>query len=219
MVKPCLCTKCAKKRPLPASPSAHSPSPPPLAQRIRTDIHVGESEIESPEKEILRSPPFPENSPSPISPCAKGPSPAPLVFTPVKSSCLNCEAKMTSDHQCEDSGASSAYLDSLPLCHYCCHLGSGDYPVHYYMQCMCDDDDCTCKCYCSGAQLVHKQHVFPARFLTSEPMDLVQVPRAKAIADKRTEETRGYCPACTSSSCVKYMMEDGLCLSRIDNIL
>ena len=78
-------TKCAKKRPLPASPSAHSPSPPPLAQRIRTDIHVGESEIESPEKEILRSPPFPENSPSPISPCKKGlPSPAPLVFTPVK---------------------------------------------------------------------------------------------------------------------------------------
>ena len=126
---------------------------------------------------------------------------------------------MAPDHQCEDSGASSAYLDSLPLCHYCCHLGSGDYPVHYYMQCMCDDDDCTCKCYCSGAQLVHKQHVFPARFLTSEPMDLVQVPRAKAIADKRTEETRGYCPACTSSSCVKYMMEDGLCLSRIDNIL
>ena len=40
--------------------------------------------MESPEKEILRSPPFPENSLSPISSCAKGlPSPAPLVFTPV----------------------------------------------------------------------------------------------------------------------------------------
>ena len=26
-------------------------------------------------------------------------------------------------------------------------------------------------------------------------------------------QTRGYCPACTSSLCVKYMMEDGLCLT------
>ena len=138
-----------------------------------------------------------------------------MKWLPVKTSCLNCEAEMAPDHQCEDSGnvAVPAYLGSLPLCHYCCHLGSGDYPVHYFMQCMCDDKVCTCKCYCSGAQLVHKRHVFPARFLTSEPMDLVQVPRAKAIADERTEKTRGYCPACTSSSCVKYMMEDGLCLT------
>ena len=77
-------TQTSRKRPLPDSPSAPSPSNiPPLAQRIREDIHVEESEIESPEKEILRSSTFPENS-SPISPCAKGlPSPTPLVFTPV----------------------------------------------------------------------------------------------------------------------------------------
>ena len=46
-----------KKRPLPDSPSALSPSNlPPLSQRIRKDIQIGESEAESPEKEVLRSP-------------------------------------------------------------------------------------------------------------------------------------------------------------------
>ena len=90
--------------PFPDSPNAPSPSHlPPLAQRIRADIHVLESELESPEH--LRSPPRPVNSPYPISPCLKGlPSPAPLVFTPVpsrKSRCLNCEGEMTPDHQCQ----------------------------------------------------------------------------------------------------------------------
>ena len=74
-----------------------------LAQRIRADIHVLESELESPEH--LRSPPRPFNSPSSISPCLKGlPSPAPLGFTPVpsrKSICSNCDAEMTPDHQCD----------------------------------------------------------------------------------------------------------------------
>ena len=121
---------------------------------------------------------------------------------------------MTPDHQCEASDRMEvpAYLGSLPLCHYCCHLGSGDFPVHYFMQCMCDDKDCSCKCYCSGAQLKHKHHVFPARFLNVEPMDPSEVPKAKVIADERTERTRGYYPNCDSPSCVKYMKEDGLCL-------
>ena len=101
-------TQSSKKRPFPDSLSAPSPSNlPPLAQRIRSDIQVGECEVDSPEKEILRSSPFMENSLPPISPCAEGtPSPAPLVFTPVtqqKSNCLNCEALMTLDHQCEVS--------------------------------------------------------------------------------------------------------------------
>ena len=106
----------AKKRPLPDSPSAPSPpSLPPLAQRIRKDIQVGESEIESPEKEILRSPISPQNSPSPISPCTKAfPSPAPLVLTPSpskESSCFNCEAAMTPDHQCEAVDSDSNWED------------------------------------------------------------------------------------------------------------
>ena len=130
-------------------------------------------------------------------------------------SCLNCEAEMAPDHQCDDtdSVAVPAYLGSLPLCHYCCHLGSGDYPVHYFMQCMCDDRDCSCKCYCSGPQLEHKKRVFPARFLNVEPMDPCEVPKAKVIADERTEMIRGYCPTCNSPSCVKYMKDDGLNLS------
>ena len=97
-------TQCAKKRPLPDSPSTPSPSNlPPLAHRIREDIQVGESEAESPEKEVLRGTPLLENSPSPISPSLKCiPSPGTLVFTPEKLNlnCLNCDSKMTPDHQC-----------------------------------------------------------------------------------------------------------------------
>ena len=105
-----------KKRPLPVSPSALSPSNlPPLAQRIRTDIQIGESEVESPEKEELRSSPCPESSPSPISPCVKDfPSPAPLVLTPVSPKmlrCLNCEAEMTPGHQCESTDSDSNWED------------------------------------------------------------------------------------------------------------
>ena len=38
---------------------------------IRSDIQIGESEVESKEKEIPRSHPFPEKPPSPFSPCDK----------------------------------------------------------------------------------------------------------------------------------------------------
>ena len=78
----------ANKRPFPSSPNSLSPSNlPPLSQRIRKDIQIGESEVESPEKEILRSPSFLENSP-PLNPphYVQGvPPPAPLFFTPPKS--------------------------------------------------------------------------------------------------------------------------------------
>ena len=76
-----------KKRPFSDSPSALSPPYLPLlAQRIRSDIRIAESEGESPETELLRSQPSPENSPSLISPpSVKGfPPPAPLAFTPLK---------------------------------------------------------------------------------------------------------------------------------------
>ena len=111
----------AKKRPLPDSPSALSPSNlSPLSQRIRKDIQIGESEAESPEKEILRSPPYLENSPAPFSPCMKDiPSPASLVFTPVpperlKLNCSNCEEPMSSTHQCCVAVPSSPFLAQPP---------------------------------------------------------------------------------------------------------
>ena len=82
---------------------------------IRSDIQVGERETDSAEKEILRSSHAPENSSPPISPCGKGfSSPAPLVFTPVppkKSSCLNCDAEMTPDHQCDAMDSDSSWED------------------------------------------------------------------------------------------------------------
>ena len=48
-------TQNAKKCPLSFSPSAPSPLRSPLAQRIRADLQIGECEVESPERELLRS--------------------------------------------------------------------------------------------------------------------------------------------------------------------
>ena len=104
----------ARKRPCSDPPVAPSP----LAQRIRADIHIEESEAESPEKEILRSSPCPTNSSSPISPCLKSlPSPVPLDFTPPPpersrlSSCVNCDDEMTPDHQCVATDSDSNWED------------------------------------------------------------------------------------------------------------
>ena len=70
-----------RKRPLPNSPSVQTP----LAQRIREDLQVSENEVDSPEKESLRSQTFPGASPLLSPPYVKGfPQPAPLVFTPSK---------------------------------------------------------------------------------------------------------------------------------------
>ena len=144
---------------------------PPLAQRIRADLQIGEQELESPERELLRSQLSPEKSPSPSStPCVQEfPLPAPLVFTPAKkleaTSCLNCDAEMVPDHQCEVGGSTSGeelqQLAPLPLCHYCCHRGSDGHPVHFYLQCICSDD-CTCFCYCDDEQYQLKKLIFPS---------------------------------------------------------
>ena len=108
-------TPSGNKRPFPDSSSPSPSNLPPLPQRIRKDIQIDESEVEYPEKEILRSAPILENSPSLISPCSTGhPSPAQLVFTPVcpeNLSCLNCDAKMTLDHQCEADESDSSWED------------------------------------------------------------------------------------------------------------
>ena len=124
----------AKKRPLSDSPTALSPSSLlPLAQRIRSDIQIGESDVESPEKEILRSSPIHQNSPFPISPCAKGlPSPAHLVFTPVppeKSSCWTCEAELTPDHQCETKAPCPNCEKEMELHHQCDEVPLASSPV------------------------------------------------------------------------------------------
>ena len=89
-----------------------------MAQRIREDLQISENEVDSPEREMLRSQIFPEKSPPPSPPCVKGfPSPAPLVFTPSKTQedteipagnvkyvkCSNCERLMTPDHQCGET--------------------------------------------------------------------------------------------------------------------
>ena len=120
-------TQSAGKRPLLNSPTVlSSPNCSPLAQRIRSDFRIGECEVESPEREFLRSQPSPEEPLPPSSPCVKGlPPPAPLVFTPAKTyegakvldsnvkavpptaegseiKCLNCDGFMGPSHQCGD---------------------------------------------------------------------------------------------------------------------
>ena len=242
-------TTSARKRPLPTSPSV-LPNHSPLAQRICRDLQLGSSEIDSPEKEGLRSCVSLENSPSPISPPnVKGfPPPAPLAFTPSKTkdeivktvsekvcwtcgesltpdhkckeqssvsptppmkvlaTCQNCEGPMSPTHQCELN--SPPALDPLPLCHYCCHRGTGNYPVHYFLQCICDDRECTCRCYCTGAQLEHKLEVFPVEFLGKSPVDALEVPRAKDIAEARVKKLAN--KPCWNPSCVEDMLKYGL---------
>ena len=92
----------ANKRPFPDSPNAPSPSHlPPLAQRIRSDIQVGDSEVESPEKESLRSSPLLENS---LSLSEGSPNDR-------HSSCLNCGTEMTPHHQCDAADSESNWED------------------------------------------------------------------------------------------------------------
>ena len=77
----------ARKRVQSCSPSPSPSNRSPLAQRMRTDFQIGEHEMESPERESLRSQSYPEKTPSPpISPpSVRGfPPPAPLSFTPSK---------------------------------------------------------------------------------------------------------------------------------------
>ena len=120
----------ANKRPLPDSPSANSPSNlPPLAQRIRSDLQIGEESPERCERELLRTQPTPQHtplkSPFPCSPRAMGfPPPGPLVFTPPKTQedteipvkCCNCEQLMTLKHQCGETTpvSSSAIAPAVP---------------------------------------------------------------------------------------------------------
>ena len=99
-------------------------------------------------------------------------------------------------------------LPLLPLCHYCCHLGSGDNPVHYVLQCLCEDKVCSCHCYCSEEQLEHKRGVFPGGFTGSLlPVSPGDRPKARTVADARANKLdyRGVPMAsrpCDSENCL-----------------
>ena len=88
----------------------------------------------------------------------------------------------------------------LPLCHYCCHRGSGEHPVHYYPQCLCMDRKCTCQCYCTEDQLNHRKKLFPEGYCDmkyAEPKDRV---KARSVAEARAGQY-GHRP-CESDNCV-----------------
>lgn len=109
-------------------------------------------------------------------------------------------------HQCEVSPSNPSTVtheqlpSPLPLCHYCCHLGSGENPVHYYLQCLCSDNPCSCQCYCSKEQLIHRKLFYPVDFSDGKPIDPCDRPQALAIAEARCERNYGHRP-CESENC------------------
>ena len=106
------------------------------------------------------------------------------------------------------SEVAGVIIPPLPLCHYCCHLGSGKNPVHYVLQCLCEDKGCSCQCYCSEEQLLHKREFFPGGFTGSLlPVSPGDRPRARTIAEARANKLdyRGVPMAsrpCDSENCL-----------------
>ena len=94
----------------------------------------------------------------------------------------------------------------LPLCHYCCHKGSGMNPVHYEFMCICDDRDCSCGCYCTEAQLEHRKLHFPGvwsdRYYERRAVMLLDRPKAMAVAEARIVKWNGNRP-CWQPSCLQ----------------
>ena len=127
-----------------------------------------------------------------------------------KVKCCNCNGIMTPSHECEVPVETVSVVEQpppLPLCHYCCHRGSGEHPVHYYTQCMCNDSDCSCVCYCNDEQLEHKKLFYPGGFHGKGPVAPSDRPAAKSVAEARTAEL-GKHSQCTASTCVKWWLED-----------
>ena len=98
-------------------------------------------------------------------------------------------SKVEVSEKVEKSEVAVVCLPPLPLCHYCCHLGSGDNPVHYFLQCLCEEKVCNCQCYCSEEQLVHKKKFFPGGFSGSlVPVSPGDRPRAKSVGEARANK-------------------------------
>ena len=150
-------TQSVKKRPLPNSPKCPFSLKPPSIVTKNNERHSNWRKwIRIPREGGTQESPSPWELSCSFSPLA-GP-PAPLVFTPSKIlEDAEIPAGKTESEVHEGAGARVVenQLPPLPLCHYCCHRGSGKDPVHYFMQCVCDDWPCTCWCYCTEAQLEH----------------------------------------------------------------
>ena len=127
------------------------------------------------------------------------------------SQCVNCDGVMSAVHQCEvppTPTPPSIVLAPkvpteqppapLPLCHYCCHRGSGENPVHYYLQCLCLEKKCSCRCYCSEEQLCHRKLFYPQGYSDGNPVDPSDRPKAQAIGEAQADHR-----PCGSEHCVK----------------
>ena len=140
------------------------------------------------------------------------------LLVPEAESCLTCDAKMTADHKCDDtvdpkvsvplvsssvpqSRTSKVDFPPLPLCHYCCHIGSGQNPVHYHEQCLCSDKICSCQCYCTDEQVKHKLQFYPSGSSGIARVDAKNRPKAKIVAERRIGQWPIF--PCTSEDCVQ----------------
>ena len=143
--------------------------------------------------------------------CDASVSPAPAKSSPLPSPCaspLNAVAEQTSTpfEGLKPEGAPTPV--PLPLCHYCCHKGSGMNPVHYIEQCLCTDRHCSCQCYCTEDQLKHKKQWYPSGWNGMVCVPASDRPKARAIGEANANKLdyRGVPMSqrpCEDENCVK----------------
>ena len=100
-------------------------------------------------------------------------------------------------------------VDPLPLCHYCCHRGSGNHPVHYFVQCMCDESSLmtVLALVCAIAQVLNlsksKHWVFLSTFWGKTFVDPVIV-HYMDIVKTLGQERKGFIKGAPKPDYVRY---------------
>ena len=129
--------------------------------------------------------------------------------------CGNCEGAMSPAHQCNSVSEEKEQPAPLPLCHYCCHLGSGDHPVHFEQRCLCSELKCICQCYCTEIQVEVKRQHFTQPTWNAGWKPLTSEERAQAHAfasDQNLKIYRG--KSCTNNFCLDWWSSFCCCLSE-----
>ena len=118
--------------------------------------------------------------------------------------CWSCEGFLSPDHKCEVKSEVMQLAPlppALPLCHYCCHEGSGDQPVHFFQRCLCDEIACVCQCYCTESQVIVKRKHFTHRHWEVNPLSPEKRAEAHAFASAQNFKFYGSYNGCTSTTC------------------
>ena len=117
--------------------------------------------------------------------------------------CVNCEGMMSPAHQCASASEEKEQPAPLPLCLYCCHLGSGDHPVHYEQRCLCSERKCICQCYCTETQVEVKRLHFTQPTWNAGWKPLTTEERAQAHTFASAQDLKFYRgQPCTNKHCL-----------------